>query len=208
MLHSTPTPPGTEQRIAEIIVSVRTAFAEKGFDGTSMQDLARAAGMSVGNFYRYFPSKSAIVSALILHDMSEIERDFAAVLAAPRPLEALRALLHRRIAERQASSDVKLWAEITAAAQRKPEIGEPCCRMEAEILSCLTQVFAAGTGLAPEIAHERFGAHAAFIIVLFKSSTMIAPGNPQLHGHLNTMILRTIDQTLDEISASRPKVMT
>ena len=52
MLHSTPTPPGTEQRIAEIIVSVRTAFAEKGFDGASMQDLARAAGMSVGNFYR------------------------------------------------------------------------------------------------------------------------------------------------------------
>jgi AcrR family transcriptional regulator len=29
-----------------------------------MQDLARAAGMSVGNFYRYFPSKAAIVQAM------------------------------------------------------------------------------------------------------------------------------------------------
>ncbi|GAB1479668.1 TetR/AcrR family transcriptional regulator [Paracoccaceae bacterium] len=208
MLHSTPTPPAAEQRIAEIIASVRTAFAEKGFDGASMQDLARAAGMSVGNFYRYFPSKSAIVSALISHDLAAMEQDFAAVIAAPRPLEALRSLLHRRIPEHQTSSDGKLWAEITAAAQRKPEIGEPCCQMEAEILSYLTQIFATETGLSPEIAHQRFGAHAAFIIVLFKSSSMIAPGNPQLHGHLNAMILRTIDQTLDEISASRPKVLT
>ena len=208
MLHSTPTPPGTEQRIAEIIVSVRTAFAEKGFDGASMQDLARAAGMSVGNFYRYFPSKAAIVSALIAHDLSEIEQDFASVIAAARPLEALRALLHRRVPGHQSSNDGKLWAEITAAAQRKPEIGEHCCRMESDILSYLTRIFAAETGLTPEQSHERFGAQAAFIIVLFKSSSMIAPGNPQLHGHLNALILRSIDQTLDEISASRPKVLT
>lgn len=208
MLHSTPTPPGTETRIAEIIVSVRTAFAEKGFDGASMQDLARAAGISVGNFYRYFPSKAAIVAALIAHDLAEMEQDFATVIAAPRPLEALRVLLHYRIPEHQNCNDGKLWAEITAAAQRKPEIGEASCRMEAEILSYLTQIFAAETGLDPAVAHDRFGAHAAFIIVLFKSSSMIAPGNPQLHGHLTAMILRTIDQTLDEISAFRPKVMT
>ena len=44
-----------EQRTLDILALVRVAFAEKGFDGASMQDLARAAGMSVGNFYRYFP---------------------------------------------------------------------------------------------------------------------------------------------------------
>ena len=208
MLHIPATPPAAEQRSSEILASVRTAFAEKGFDGASMQDLARAAGMSVGNFYRYFPSKAAIVAALIAHDLAEMERDFAAVIAAPRPLEALRRLLHLRIPEHQNCNDGKLWAEITAAAQRKPEIGEASCRMEAEILSYVTQVFAAETGLEPKASHEQFGAHAAFIIVLFKSSSMIAPGNPRLHGHLTELILRSIDQTLDEISASRPKVMT
>ena len=50
----------------EILDRIRSIFAEKGFDGASMQELARAAGMSVGNFYRYFPSKSAIVEALIV----------------------------------------------------------------------------------------------------------------------------------------------
>lgn len=48
--------PKNDQKVAEILSRLRDTFAEKGFDGASMQDLARAAGMSVGNFYRYFPS--------------------------------------------------------------------------------------------------------------------------------------------------------
>ena len=69
-----------DARSVEILDRVRHAFAEKGFDGASMQDLARAAGMSVGNFYRYFPSKAAIVEGLIHRDLSEIEATFAAVM--------------------------------------------------------------------------------------------------------------------------------
>ena len=56
--------PAHDSRIAEILALVRKAFVEKGFDGASMQDLARSVGMSVGNFYRYFPSKAAIVQSL------------------------------------------------------------------------------------------------------------------------------------------------
>ena len=44
-----------EDRSTGILEAARRAFAEKGFDGASMQDIARAAGMSAGNFYRYFP---------------------------------------------------------------------------------------------------------------------------------------------------------
>lgn len=196
-------PAAAEQRSGEILASVRTAFAQKGFDGASMQDLARAAGMSVGNFYRYFPSKTAIVAALIAHDLREMEQDFAAVMAAPRPLQALRELLHRRVPEHQSCDDGALWAEITAAAQRKPEIGAVACRMESDIQSYFTRIFAAETGLSPASAAERFGAHAAFLIVLFKSSAMIAPGNPVLQQHLTALILRSMDQTLDEISAQK-----
>ena len=204
MFHRRSAVPAAEQRSTEILASVRSAFAEKGFDGASMQDLARAAGMSVGNFYRYFPSKSAIVAALITHDLREIEQDFAAILVSPAPLEALRHLLHRRIPEHQNCNDGKLWAEISAAAQRKPEVGLACSRMETDTLAYLTRVFAAETGLTPDDARDRFGTHAAFIIVLFKSASMIAPGDPRLYRDLTAMILRNIDQTLDEISAHRP----
>jgi AcrR family transcriptional regulator len=139
-----------DDRPTEILDSARRAFIEKGFDGASMQDLARAAGMSVGNFYRYFPSKAAIVAALITRDLDEVEKDFREILGAPEPLALLRDKLAAHISGDAMNDDGPLWAEITAAAGRKPEIGEILARMETEIAKYLTSVFALVTGLPPE----------------------------------------------------------
>ncbi|MDI1479510.1 TetR/AcrR family transcriptional regulator [Polyangium sp. y55x31] len=38
-------------------------FREKGFDGTTMRDIAAAAGLSLGAAYYWFPSKEALVLA-------------------------------------------------------------------------------------------------------------------------------------------------
>src|SRR5688572_1859178 len=39
-------------------------IAERGYEATTLRDIAKAAGVSVGLLYRYFPSKQAIVIAL------------------------------------------------------------------------------------------------------------------------------------------------
>ncbi len=204
MLQSLPLAPH-DHRSAEILASVRSAFAAKGFDGASMQDLARAAGMSVGNFYRYFPSKAAIVEALITSDLAAVEADFAAVIRAPRPMQALRTVLHRRVPEHQHSQDGQLWAEITVAALRKPEIGETCARMDSTVIGNLCAVFAAETGLSQPEAQHRFAPEAAFIMLLVKSAAcMTTSASPQA-AQLNALILQTIDSTLDSISSHSPK---
>ena len=59
------------QRGSDILERIKAVFAEKGFDGASMQDLARSAGMSAGNFYRYFPSKDAIIAAMVERDLAD-----------------------------------------------------------------------------------------------------------------------------------------
>lgn len=197
--------PAADQRSTEILASVRLAFAEKGFDGASMQDLARAAGISVGSFYRYFPSKAAIVEALIAHDLTELERDFAEIMHSPRPMQALRAKMRRIIPEHQANKDGQLWAEITAAALRKPEIGAAACRMETEIVGYMARVFAAETGLPVEEAHRRFLSHATFLVMLVKASACIGETATDL-SDLNDLIFRTIDRTLDDVSGAAVKV--
>ena len=112
-------------RGAEILASIRSAFAEKGFDGASMQDLARAAGMSVGNFYRYFPSKAAIVEALIGLDLAEMEADFLAVLQSPTPMDSLRALMQQRLQDHRTRDDGQLWRGVrTGAAFRAGHPGQ------------------------------------------------------------------------------------
>ncbi len=197
--------PRHDARAAEILGLVRGTFAEKGFDGASMQDLARAAGMSVGNFYRYFPSKAAIVEGLITADLLQIEQDFLRLMSAPDPMEALRRQLRERILDKQNCEDGQLWAEITAAAQRKPEIGATCLRMESLICRFLTDVFAMATGQSREAAGKTFAAEAAFLILLFKSGAMMGAHPPELRAGLTDLLLRTIDQTLDTIAGTRPK---
>lgn len=60
----------TEQIRAEsrekILNTARRLFAEKGYDGCNVSDIARAAGMSQGNIYWYFPSKKEIFKAVLL----------------------------------------------------------------------------------------------------------------------------------------------
>lgn len=201
---STPQSPAADQRSTEILASVRQAFAEKGFDGASMQDLARAAGISVGSFYRYFPSKAAIVEALIAHDLAEMEHDFAEIMDSPRPMQSLRAKLRQIIPEHQTNRDGQLWAEITAAALRKPEIGAAASRMEEEIVGYMARVFAAETGLTVEQAHRRFFSHATYLVMLVKSSACISRTTEDLD-QLNALIFRTIDQTLDDVSSAAQK---
>ena len=197
--------PKIDQRIADILISVRGAFIEKGFDGASMQDLARAAGMSVGNFYRYFPSKSAIVERLIACDIEEMQAEFAEVIKSDRPMQALRVSVHQHIHLHQSNKDGQLWAEINAAALRKPEIGLACCHMEQVIVGQLVQVFVAETGLPMAEVQRRFSTQAAFIVLLVQSAAMIAPTGGLNITDLTNLILQTIDKTLDDVASAAVK---
>ena len=194
-----------DQRVAVILAAARQAFAEKGFDGASMQDLARAAGMSVGNFYRYFASKAAIVQALIALDIEEMAKDFLPIFASDDPIATLRQQVRIKLVEHQCNHDGALWAEITATALRKPEIGLACGLMETTIVDYLLQAFATATDLSLEQSRARFAAHAALIVLLVKSSAMMPQKAETLRNDLNAMILRIIDQTLDEVAASGAK---
>lgn len=200
-LHASPPRP----REAEILAAARHVFADKGFDGASMQDLARAVGMSVGNFYRYFPSKAAMVAAMIRRDLDEAEQQFALLTRAPEPLATLRAVLHDRIRSPRHCEDGPLWAEITAAALRKPDLAEVVARMEADVVGYLERAFALATGLAPAQVAARFAGHARLMILLMRSTVIDAGLYRGPNTALTDLVLRQIDTLLDEIAAARLK---
>ena len=192
--------PAQDLRIAEILGRARNAFAEKGFDGASMQDIARSAGMSVGNFYRYFPSKAAMVEALITTDMEEMERDFGQILNAPDPMQRLREMIGYRLTnDADCMQDGRVWAEITAAAMRKPEIAALSARMGAQITANMCAVFARVTGLPEGEALARFQSHANFIVLMVKTAAMTPPDACPGHDALMAHVQRTIDQTLNDV---------
>jgi AcrR family transcriptional regulator len=55
-----------EARPAEIIEAGLVEFAERGFSGTRLEDVAARAGIAKGTIYRYFDSKEALFEATLL----------------------------------------------------------------------------------------------------------------------------------------------
>src|SRR3954470_3627283 len=60
----------------QIIEGARQVFLAEGFDGASMGEIAKAAGVSKGTLYVYFSSKEALFAALTI----EKKKDLAEVL--------------------------------------------------------------------------------------------------------------------------------
>lgn len=193
------------QRISAILGTVRQTFVEKGFDGASMQDLARAASMSVGNFYRYFPSKNAIVAALVERDMREMQESFELICQAEDPAAALVAAFDQRIASAVEYGDCALWAEIDAAANRKPEIAGMVRGLETEVHRFLGEVFARIRHEDPQRPTARDVASAEFVILLFKGATQRLARTgcdmaPESLISLRAQILATVRQILSDVS--------
>lgn len=196
-------------RTGEILDRIKGIFAQKGFDGASMQDLARAAGMSAGNFYRYFPSKNAIIGALVQRDLDRMAEDFARILAAPDPRAAVQQAVRHRL-ETVEEEEGALWAEIEAAAARRPEIARMHERMEEEIQRQITRIFARVAGIDLAEAERRHAAEAQLILLMVKGAAVqscgagrctAAPPSPALHA----LVLRIVDQLLGEAAAARPQ---
>ena len=86
--------PSGERRQA-IVTAVKGAFADKGFDGTTTRELARAAGVSEALLYKHFPSKESLYVAMLEACADgPMAAEFTRVLALPPSTSTLVALVH------------------------------------------------------------------------------------------------------------------
>jgi AcrR family transcriptional regulator len=86
---------GMRERICRAAIEL---FAEKGFHGASVRDLAYAVGVEAASLYYHFPSKQDVLLALfnrILDDMLDMLR--AATVGPGTPTERLRDVVHRHV---------------------------------------------------------------------------------------------------------------
>ncbi|QWP77117.1 TetR family transcriptional regulator [Lysobacter sp. K5869] len=73
-----------------LVEATARILVKDGFDRASTNRIAEAAGVSVGSLYQYFPSKEALVAAVIDRHNDELTRTIRAAMAevAGQPLEA------------------------------------------------------------------------------------------------------------------------
>ncbi len=80
----------------KVLAAARDAFAEGG-ESTSLEEIARRAGVGIGTLYRHFPNRRALLEALYVDEVNEVCRT-AVQLDGADPWEALTGWFERFIA--------------------------------------------------------------------------------------------------------------
>jgi AcrR family transcriptional regulator len=78
-----------ERNRQRILVAAKTLFAERGVD-VSVEEIAAAAGVGIGTFYRRFPDRDALVEAVFATKMEQVVQVARDALEIEDPWEAFR----------------------------------------------------------------------------------------------------------------------
>ncbi len=108
----------------QILDGARRCFLAHGFDGASMNDIVKAASVSKGTVYAYFPSKEKLFEALVYHDRRQQAEQAVHDLDDLRPMAEVLTELGMRMVARMTSDESIAQVRMVAAASAKfPEIG-------------------------------------------------------------------------------------
>jgi len=72
-----------------LIAAATAAFAERGADDVSLEEIARRAGVGIGTLYRHFPARQALLEAVYKEQVDGLDALAAKLLTAEAPGAAL-----------------------------------------------------------------------------------------------------------------------
>ena len=90
----------TERLIDRLLEAANQFFMEKGFEATSMGEIAKHAHASKETFYRHFPTKEELFQAALLRRAEQIATEFGSVLLSQAPPEIALAKFGQVVLER------------------------------------------------------------------------------------------------------------
>lgn len=115
-----------EDKQRSILANAATVFAEQGMEKASMSQIASFAGVSKSLLYHYYPSKDALIFAIIQSHLEDLDTAVAAVnIPLASPEERLRALVRATLDNyRDADNEhkVQLNAGVALNDDQKAEI--------------------------------------------------------------------------------------
>ena len=111
-------------RREQILAAARSCFLRNGLHNTSMQDLIREAGLSVGAVYRYFKSKNEIISAISQGVAGGLAIELTELVATELPLlDAMSRLLDVVDSQVGPDGNFRLALQVWSEAVLDPAIG-------------------------------------------------------------------------------------
>ncbi len=108
----------------QLMEGARRAFLEHGFDGASVGDIVRAAGISKGTLYAYYPSKEKLFEALVIEDRRKQAEAVCIIDENDEDVQRVLSKLGRNLLNMLIQPDTVAFVRIVIGASAKfPEIG-------------------------------------------------------------------------------------
>lgn len=82
-------PPSSESKVPvtdKILAAANKLFMERGYDPVSVDEIAKACGITKATIYYYYPSKAELITASLLRLMENIRKATYGILIKPIPL--------------------------------------------------------------------------------------------------------------------------
>jgi AcrR family transcriptional regulator len=108
----------------QIMDGARTVFLSAGFDGASMNDIARAAGVSKGTLYAYFTSKEELFEAIIRAEKAQAAERLCRFKREGDVREMLTDFGVRLMSRMCEPKTLALGRVVIAAAEKFPKVGQ------------------------------------------------------------------------------------
>lgn len=113
----------------QILSAAASCFRERGIKATTMQEIAKRAGISVGNFYNYFDGKDAIIDEFAQREVARLAREIDEIVNGRVSLEELQ----RQFCDSLRKQRVRVKIEIIEEAARNGSMGDIVKRSDAQV---------------------------------------------------------------------------
>lgn len=140
-------------RREHLLDTARKLFVEQGFHRTGMAQIALASGIKVGQIYRDFANKEAIIAAICEANLVHwLEEDALEAAVAARDTAAIRTWIEHFCSDIPSTEDRRLMAELLAEVGRNPIIATINRQVDERVRRCLDEALAS---FAPDASPER-----------------------------------------------------
>lgn len=120
-----PTRPSTLRKVRQVFEAARAVFMEFGYDASSMEVIAKRAGVSKATVYAHFTNKEDLFEALIRHECEAIRSGIYTPDAGSDDLaDELRKMARNITALFLAKNGLGLYRILVPVAPRFPRLGE------------------------------------------------------------------------------------
>lgn len=137
----------TRERRRIIVGTAAELFAAKGFHQTSIRDIAKRAGISLGNLYNHFSGKEQLIAEIATLEADELPAILALLQRDEDPFQAIERFANGYLDYAAQTENAALAIEIAAEAMRSPAIRDGFSDNRKSVETAIAAILSRGISL-------------------------------------------------------------